>query len=101
MVRTPVYDRGLAVNVSKSHAKVEKNKGLMHMRKCDFCKNEPMCSGVQRSECIVRDYSRFKMERSPADDETTIVRLLVEAGGVFNPTAVAKYLVKNGVGMKG
>lgn len=26
------------------------------MRKCDFCKNELTCSGVNRSECIVRDF---------------------------------------------
>ena len=71
------------------------------MHKCDFCKNEPMCSGVQRSECIIRDYLRFEVERSPADDEIAITRLLIEAGGVFNPRAVAKYLIKNGVGMKG
>lgn len=71
------------------------------MHKCDFCKNDSECSGVQRSECIVRDYFRFEIERSPADVETVITRLLIEAGGVFNPRAVAKHLIKNGVGMKG
>lgn len=71
------------------------------MRKCDFCKNELTCSGVNRSECIVRDYFRFEIERTPADEETRITRLLVEAGGVFNPRAVAKHLVAHGVVMKG
>lgn len=70
------------------------------MHKCDWCKNESECSGVQRSECIVRDYFRFEIERNPADEETAIARLLIEAGGVFNPRAVAKHLVKNGVGMR-
>ena len=71
------------------------------MHKCDFCRNESMCSGIQRSECILEDYSRFELERNSTDDETAITKLLVNAGGVFNPRAVAKYLVKNGVGMKG
>ena len=71
------------------------------MRKCDFCKNELTCSGVNRSECIVRDYFRFEIEQTPADEETRITRLLVEAGGVFNPRAVAKHLVAHGVVMKG
>lgn len=69
------------------------------MRKCDWCKNDSECSGVQRSECIVRDYFRFETERSPADVETVITRLLIEAGVVFNPRAVAKHLIANGVGM--
>lgn len=71
------------------------------MRKYDFCKNELTCSGVNRSECIVRDYCRFEIERTPTDEETTMTRLLVEAGGVFNPRAVAKHLVAHGVVMKG
>lgn len=71
------------------------------MRKCDFCKNELTCSGVNRSECIVRDYCRFEIERTPTDEETTMTRLLVEAGGVFNARAVAKHLVAHGVVMKG
>lgn len=71
------------------------------MRKCDFCKNELTCSGVNRSECIVRDYFRFEIERTPADEETTITRLLVGAGGAFNPRAVAKHLVAHDVVMKG
>ena len=29
------------------------------MRKCDQCKNDPVCRGVFRSECIVRDYRNF------------------------------------------
>ncbi len=70
------------------------------MHKCDFCEHDRECRGVQRSECIVRDYLRFKPEQSPADDERVIVRLLIEIGGVFNPTAVAKHLVKNGIGQK-
>lgn len=40
------------------------------MRKCDFCKNELTCSGVNRSECIVRDFYNFEAERTPADDVT-------------------------------
>ena len=71
------------------------------MYKCDFCKNDQKCTGVQRSECIVRDFFRFEVERSVADEETAITRLLIEAGEVFNPIAVAQYLVKNGVCMKG
>lgn len=71
------------------------------MIKCDFCKNEDSCGGVQRSECIVRDFFRFEAERTSADDETAITRLIIEAGGVLNPQAVAKHLVQNGVGMKG
>lgn len=70
------------------------------MHKCDFCKNDAKCSGVQRSECIVRDFFRFEVERSAAEDETVITRLLIEAGGVFNPRAVARHLVKNGVCIK-
>mgnify|MGYP007055616220 CR=1 FL=1 len=72
-------------------------KADLIMNKCDDSK----CSGVQRSECIVRDYFRFEIERSPADEETAITRLLIEAGGVFNPRAVAKHLVAHGVVMKG
>ena len=71
------------------------------MRKCDFCKNDTKCSGVQRSECIIRDFFRFEMERSAVDErEAVITRLLIEAGGVFNPRAVARHLVKNGVCIK-
>lgn len=66
-----------------------------------FLQNELTCSGVNRSECIVRDYCRFEIERTPTDEETTMTRLLVEAGGVFNPRAVAKHLVAHGVVMKG
>ena len=47
------------------------------MRKCDFCKNELTCSGVNRSECIVRDFYNFEAERTPADDVTTITRLIM------------------------
>ena len=71
------------------------------MNKCDWCKNGSKCSGVQRSECIVRDYFRFEIEWPPAADETAITRLLIEAGGVSNPRAVAKHLVAHGVVMKG
>lgn len=71
------------------------------MKKCDFCKNDSNCYGVQRNECIVRDFFRFEAERTPTDDETAIMRLIMEVGGVPNPRAVAKYLVHNGVGMKG
>ena len=71
------------------------------MRKCDFCANESNCSGVQRSECIIRDYSRFEIERTPVDEQAAITRLLVEIGGVSNPHMVAKHLVQNGIGMKG
>ncbi|RKJ75622.1 hypothetical protein D7X33_16515 [Butyricicoccus sp. 1XD8-22] len=71
------------------------------MQKCDFCKNDSNCSGIQRSECIIRDYFRFEFEQTSVDDETAITRLIMEAGGVFNPRAVARYLIQNGVGMKG
>lgn len=37
------------------------------MRKCDFCKNELTCSGVNRSECIVRDFYNFEAERTPTE----------------------------------
>ena len=70
------------------------------MRKCDFCEHDRNCSEVQRRECIVRDFFKFEPEQSPADDERTIIRLLIEVGGVFNPTAVAKHLVKNGIGQR-
>ena len=70
------------------------------MRKCDFCEHDRNCSGVERSECIVRDFFKFEPERYPTDDEKTIIRLLIEVGGVFNPTAVAKHLVKNGIGQR-
>lgn len=70
------------------------------MHKCDFCEHDRNCSGVGRSECIVRDFFKFEPERSPTDDEKTIIRLLIEVGGVFNPTAVAKHLVKNGIGQR-
>lgn len=76
-------------------------KADLIMNKCDWCKNDSKCSGVKRSECIVRDYFRFEIEQSPADEETAITSLLVEAGGVFNPRAVAKHLVAHGVVMKG
>lgn len=76
-------------------------KADLIMNKCDWCKNDSKCSGVKRSECIVRDYFRFEIGQSPADEETAITRLLVEAGGVFNPRAVAKHLVAHGVVMKG
>lgn len=69
------------------------------MRKCDFCKHYGDCQGVQRSECIVRDFLRFEAERTPTDDETAITRLIIEAGGVSNPREIAKYLVRNGVGI--
>ncbi len=71
------------------------------MNKCDWCKNGSKCSGVQRSECIVRDYFRFEIGWTPAAEETAITRLLIEAGGVSNPRAVAKHLVAHGVVMKG
>lgn len=29
------------------------------MRKCDWCRNDPECCGVKRSECIVREYRNF------------------------------------------
>lgn len=70
------------------------------MHKCDFCEHDRNCGGVQRSECIVRDFFRFTPEKSPADDEKIIIRLLIEVGGAFNPTAVAKHLVKNGIGQR-
>lgn len=70
------------------------------MHKCDFCEHDRNCGGVQRSECIVRDFFRFTPEKSTADDEKIIIRLLIEVGGVFNPTAVAKHLVKNGIGQR-
>lgn len=70
------------------------------MRKCDFCQHDSRCSGVQRSECIVRDFYHFEVERTPADDETTIARLIAAFGGVPLPMALAKYLVRNGVGIK-
>ena len=34
----------------------------MIMHKCDWCKNDSECSGVQRSECIIGDYFRFERE---------------------------------------
>lgn len=69
------------------------------MRKCDFCKNELTCSGVNRSECIVRDFYNFEAERTPADDVTTITRLIMECQPL-DPVAIAKYLVQNGVSTK-
>lgn len=65
------------------------------MRKCDFCKNELTCSGVNRSECIVRDFYNFEAERTPTDDVTTITRLIMECQ-TLDPVAIAKYLVQNG-----
>ena len=64
------------------------------MRKCDFCKNELTCSGVNRSECIVRDFYNFEAERTPADDVTIITRLIMECQ-TLDPVAIAKYLVQN------
>ena len=29
------------------------------MRKCDWCRNDQECRGVERSECIVREYRNF------------------------------------------
>lgn len=69
------------------------------MRKCDFCKNELTCSGVNRSECIVRDFYNFEAERTPADDVTTITRLIMGCQ-TLDPVAIAKYLVQNGVSAK-
>lgn len=71
------------------------------MRKCDFCAKDHFCSGVQRSECLVRDHLYFKMERTPEDDEKTIARLLLAAGGVAEPCRVAQYLIQHGVGTIG
>ena len=59
------------------------------MRKCDFCKNELTCSGVNRSECIVRDFYNFEAERTPADDVTTITRLIMGCQ-TLDPVAIAR-----------
>lgn len=64
-----------------------------------FCKNELTCSGVNRSECIVRDFYNFEAERTPADDVTIITRLIMECQ-TLDPVAIAKYLVQNGVSAK-
>lgn len=69
------------------------------MNKCDWCKNDSVCSAARRRECIVRDNFWFEMETSSTDDENAIVRLLVSAG-VSRPQKVAEYLVNNGVVMK-
>lgn len=69
------------------------------MHKCDFCAKDHSCSGVQRSECLVRDHLYFEMEQTPADNEKTITRLLLAAGGVAEPCRVAQYLIRNGVGI--
>ena len=51
------------------------------------------------SECLVRDHLYFQMEQTPADNEKTITRLLLAAGGVAEPRRVAQYLIQNGVGI--
>lgn len=61
--------------------------------------NELTCSGVNRSECIVRDFYNFEAERTPADDVTIITRLIMECQ-TLDPVAIAKYLVQNGVSAK-
>lgn len=37
------------------------------------------------------------VQDNTTNEETALTWLLIEAGGVFNPRAVAQYLVKNGV----
>lgn len=67
------------------------------MHKCDFCKYDPTCSGVNRSECIVRDYFGFEAEQDPDDDVKSIARLITECHACSNPMAIAQYLVRCGV----
>lgn len=44
------------------------------MHKCDFCQKDSQCSGVQRSECLVRDCLYFKPERTSSDEAICAVR---------------------------
>lgn len=32
------------------------------MRKCDFCQNADMCSGVRKRECVIGDYKDYSPE---------------------------------------
>lgn len=73
---------------------------MKHFSKCNFCQHNPRCSGIQRSECIVRDYYHFDVDCTPTDDATAITRLIAAFGGVSTPMALAKYLVYNGIGIK-
>lgn len=70
------------------------------MHKCDFCQKDSQCSGVQRSECIVRDYLNFKPERKDFDDVSAITNLILQYGGVHNPKWLAEFLVHNGIGRR-
>lgn len=70
------------------------------MNKCDFCKNDSNCSVAKRRECIVRDYFWFEFERAQEDDTKTIAGLLFDYHGNSNPEEIAKYLVRNNIGLK-
>lgn len=69
------------------------------MQRCDFCKKESSCFGVNRSECIIRDFFNFEAERTPADDVKTITGLIMECR-TLDPVTVARHLVRNGVGVQ-
>lgn len=46
-------------------------------------------------------FRTLRVKQGCEDEEAVITRLLIEAGGVFCPRGVARYLIKNGVCMKG
>lgn len=72
------------------------------MQKCDWCINETDCRGVQRSECIVRDYRDFVREPN-ANPKERLMNLL--RGHSIDTEEdveyVAEMLLNNGVSMKG
>lgn len=70
------------------------------MHKCDFCQKYSKCSGVQRSECLVRDYLYFKPERTSSDDVGEITQLILQYGRYDDPRRLAEFLVRNGIGRR-
>ncbi len=70
------------------------------MHKCDFCQKDSQCSGVQRSECLVRDYLYFKPERTSSDDVGEITQLILQYGRCDEPRKLAEFLVRNGIGRR-
>lgn len=72
------------------------------MQKCDWCINEPDCRGVQRSECIVRDYRNFVRESNVNSKEHLMNLLRGHSIDTEEDVEyVAEMLLSNGVLING
>ena len=75
------------------------------MRKCDWCKNDADCRGVERSECIVRDYMNFSMSQDCSKNPHKAKLMALLRGHSIDTEEdveyVADMLLRNGVIVKG